>query len=321
MNVSWATIKAQVDAKNLALQYIDVDNKYFLKAFDGPFELSCIIPKAETPGEEQAEFEEDYKDDANKPIVKRSASGRPLYTPAEQEGEFNSYPTFDLCDKTSWYMDSERHTAAAMTRVLVTSVFTSGHANWIDVKNGKVTGEDALVATYGPKVYANGVLQDASTYSVDYALGKITFTGGVPAGTITADFSKAQTSKWILGPAEGKILVIKKAEIQFSKNIVMSPINFEVWGYNPASPPNKMMYERVVYKNEKDILNISNGGISVPHFGALAQDVVVFPFNYVIPIRLRSAYGMEIRLQIANDVAFGGEFGTATLYTSTEDEE
>ena len=62
MNVDWSTFKAFVTARSVSIQYVLVADTYWLKAFDGPFELSTTIFKHTTPpvGGEQEEFETNF---------------------------------------------------------------------------------------------------------------------------------------------------------------------------------------------------------------------------------------------------------------------
>lgn len=66
MIVDWATFKAFISARNLSIQYVDLYNKYYLYAYDGPFPMECTIIKKDTPDTDQSEFEASYKSAGNK---------------------------------------------------------------------------------------------------------------------------------------------------------------------------------------------------------------------------------------------------------------
>lgn len=59
MNVSWPQLKAFIIARKIPVQWIDIDDGYCLKAFDGYFELSCNLAK--DGGSDVTEFESSYK--------------------------------------------------------------------------------------------------------------------------------------------------------------------------------------------------------------------------------------------------------------------
>ena len=67
--ITWTTFKALMVAKGLSPQYIEDDNRYILKLFEGPLHLvDCIIYK-NLNIEEQQDFENNYKATANKSIL------------------------------------------------------------------------------------------------------------------------------------------------------------------------------------------------------------------------------------------------------------
>ncbi len=68
IELGWTKFKEFVDDRNLSIQYVDDGKKYLLKAFDGIFEVSCIIIKTSPVSSDQTDFEDNYKSDGNKPI-------------------------------------------------------------------------------------------------------------------------------------------------------------------------------------------------------------------------------------------------------------
>lgn len=67
VRVDWDTLKALQLAKNISLQYIDVDNTYYISLYDGQFNCHCTIDKVDDPAVDSAQydFEQNYKADAN----------------------------------------------------------------------------------------------------------------------------------------------------------------------------------------------------------------------------------------------------------------
>lgn len=61
LDVSWEVFKSYIDAKPVNLQFIDVDNRYHLQAFDGIFRLSCNVFKTSPGNTDQVDFETNYK--------------------------------------------------------------------------------------------------------------------------------------------------------------------------------------------------------------------------------------------------------------------
>lgn len=255
-----------------------------------------------------------------KPEAPKTSTGVPLTAVVEPEGDFLSYVSHDYCNIHSWYSRSVAKTGVTLTSGSPTEYYIPNPDKLVYLKNGAVMDEDALYPAYALTVYDNGTPVDEADYTVDPSLDEITFNSA-PTGPVTADYHAAGTSVYVLKPATGKRLIIKKAEVQLAKNVAMTPIAFQIWVYNPMDLPNKIMYQQRVYKNEKDVISIGNEGQGfIPSFGNLTQDVIVFPFYYSRPIILNDSQGVELRIGILDDVPFPGEWATVTLYAVEEDE-
>jgi hypothetical protein len=242
-------------------------------------------------------------------LVNKTASGIPKVAMYEPEGDFETVVSHDFSDKTTWYGEATHVTGQSLTLDTGTT-FASPDTNWIDLTHGKVTREDEITG-HDINVYDNAVLVDPANYTIDYVNGKITLTSA-PSGAVTAEYSYANGSAFIYAPTTK--VKIKHAEVQFTSDVVMKPLCFEIWAYDPDNPPNKKAYEKVVYKNEKDLVNISNKGYRITSFGIFAADLLVFPFEYTRAITLDPASGMEMRLGTVGDETFGGFFATLSLY-------
>jgi hypothetical protein len=245
----------------------------------------------------------------------------PMVAVYKQEGTSGTIISYDWTDKTTWYQRSIRVTGEALSGT-GTGPYSSANANWIDLTHGKLTDEDDVRSSYVPVIYDNGVaLIEGDDFTIDYELGEVTLTSG-PSGVITADYSYANSSSFTIAPDPGKVLMIDHTELQFSKDISFSGsyIDFDIYVYNPADLPNKILYKRKRYKNIKDIINGANLGQGViPAVSGLTNDVCVFPFNYVTTQPIDSAVGAEIRVSINNDQAFSGEYATVTFYVHSVD--
>ena len=71
-NLSWSSFKSLVDDKAMAIQYIDVEGYYFLKAFDSSFSIGCAMLK--DGGADQIDFEDNYKAAGNAPLKSEVAT-------------------------------------------------------------------------------------------------------------------------------------------------------------------------------------------------------------------------------------------------------
>ena len=68
MLVTWDIIKTFVTARALSIQYLDLGDSYFIKAFDGAFELSCTLNKDDSNISAITDFETNFKPLGNKPL-------------------------------------------------------------------------------------------------------------------------------------------------------------------------------------------------------------------------------------------------------------
>jgi len=238
------------------------------------------------------------------------------------EGSGATIVSHDWTDPCSWYKQSTRVIAETLT-LDTGKIYDFANTNIIDLTHGRLYSEDDFLAGHELKVYDNAVLKTEGTdYTMNYETGVVTFDAGYSVTTpVTADYSYENGSCWVLAPDAGTVLHLEHAELNFSKDISMSSVSFEIWVYNPADLPNKIMYKRLKYKNIKDIINSANLGQGViPAIGGLTKDVVIFPFNYVTLQSLKASDGAELRVSIDNETAFTGEWATATFYVMSEAE-
>lgn len=106
LNVDWAEMKLFVDVRSTSVQYIEFDSKYILKAFDGPFNLDCLINKTDPPNPDQLDFETNYKPSANQSLQDTDGNGRNIVRfAATQKGwHYQAHSvSFDVGQKDSIY--------------------------------------------------------------------------------------------------------------------------------------------------------------------------------------------------------------------------
>lgn len=65
MRVDWTTLKNFADDRKLSIQYVDINGRYFLRAIDGPFQLSHTIKKESPASSDQSDFETNYQSGGN----------------------------------------------------------------------------------------------------------------------------------------------------------------------------------------------------------------------------------------------------------------
>jgi hypothetical protein len=247
----------------------------------------------------------------------------------------------NLCDDTTWWEGSLQHTELALTKN--GSVWESGITKWIDLKHGKVFGEDTLLSlnpTLGLKVEVstdsgstwiekteNSWGNNDEDYSADYANGTVTFNSPLGGGDIVrASFRECQSLLFSVIPDAGKRLKVSYVEVQYTKDVEMnSDVSFEIWAYNPADLPNKMLVGLQKYKSLWDFYMESTGPYPVipAHGGAtrgLSNDIITIPFKYLAYRDLKSSLGLEIRVKIGQNTPFTGEKAAVTFYCLSEDE-
>lgn len=66
MKVSWELFKDFVSTRSLSIQWLDLGTKYWMKAFDGNFELECELSKSPSDVTDLEDFEDNFKDNGNK---------------------------------------------------------------------------------------------------------------------------------------------------------------------------------------------------------------------------------------------------------------
>ena len=261
-----------------------------------------------------------------KELAPQGNLNRPEIAVHKPEGNSYALASHDFCDKCSWFSDSVRVEGETLT-LDTGKTYNSANTYWIDLSHGRFYQEDLVSSPYLPKIYDDGVeLTEGSDYTIEYETGKVTFDAGYTiTGAITADYSYATTSTFYIFPSSTVTKFVEHTELQVSKNVnILDTIDFEVWVYNPYDLPNKFLYEKISYKNAKDYINGCNLGQGyIPSFGGtahgIAEDVVVFPFNYASMTPLSAATGAEVRVKLKNDIPIGStnsnpSWGTVTFY-------
>lgn len=106
ITVDWAELKTFVDARGLSIQFVELSNKYILRAFDSYFVLGLEMSKEAPASSEQTDFENNYKAAGNKTLqhssnlpfdAKKLPDGKSLYRKVHGvKKTLNGDTTFDL---------------------------------------------------------------------------------------------------------------------------------------------------------------------------------------------------------------------------------
>jgi hypothetical protein len=261
------------------------------------------------------------------------AAKAPLVTPRDGDGtgkviqELRSdsrliVTSHNLCDRTTWYQDSERVIDEVLVGEGDGKTFGSGMAGWIDLTHGKVSDEDDVAAAYIPIVKVDGVIHTENTpfsddldgsFAVDYGLGKVVFNEAVPVGwVVAASFPKARSSVFTIAPSAGRILRMVETECQLSTDLVMED---DLW-YGVYVGSTCVKAKR--YKKISDFMNDATGAYPViPAMGGAKRgtaEAVVFPWPLKSRTDLFHKAGMSLKIRMARDIQCGGSFATVSFY-------
>jgi hypothetical protein len=238
--------------------------------------------------------------------------------------------THNWCDPTTWFGRAARKDAVALTNPTGDGIrWVSPDKHWIDLNHGRYPQENGIKASYLPQVFVGGVQKTerepfaevGGDFRIDYTTGEVFFFESQAGAQVTANYSHATTSEFIICPNPGKVLKIFRSEIQFTSDVILKDtIIFQSFVYNPADLPNKVPYGApVVYKTMGDYEDQARGiypyaqPIGGPARG-YTQGRVTYPFEYDTVIALDSAVGAEIRVYLENHVPYEGKKATATFH-------
>lgn len=266
-----------------------------------------------------------------KALTPRTSDGRPIYAFAKPDLPRRQIYSHDWTDRTTWFSHSTSVVNEAAT-FQSGSVWTLAHGNVIDTYHGKLIGEDYL--GYRVSVTVDGAAKvecdphdGAGDYTVDYDAGTIAFVSAPASNAdVRATYHYAGDSTFTVAPNPGKRLTIEMVEVQFSADVIITDTaRFQVWVYAPPElgfpPGTKVPYgEAAVYKTIRNYLDDAQR--SYPRYEPLGgngwrgmqQPVVVFDWDYLSAIPLKSSVGAEIRVSLDHHTPFGGTYATASFY-------
>jgi len=295
-----------------------------------------------------AEFEVGYKSNFNSRLQPpRNSDQLPLISSEPRIGTEVIYATHNFSDPTTWFGDSERVEDEAATDDGDGLTWSLAHGSVIDLTHGKIFDEDTYIADqqtdnpgsphgYAVVVTVDGVLKTQRTafapsggdYTVAYGGGKIVFAASQAGNTVLVSYSYENGSTFHIVPDAGTNVDIEKAKASWSDNFVMNDsVQFQVWGYAAVFAPQlglpagtKIPIQVTTYKTLMQLTAEASSFIpfAIPAAGGsmrgIAQPQHVVEFRYGTLRRLLSAYGIELRVKLENDVPMGGDVTTATFY-------
>lgn len=267
--------------------------------------------------------------------AKADADGNIITTFEPPSGDKLNFFSINWCDKCSWYEGSIKQENEVLTADSSGKIFQSNNSHWIDMSHGRITQEHMLTkdGTYLPIITIDDVVIDPNTateggYEIDYENGRVIFNE-TQTGEVKATYWYASSGTFTAKPPEGFKMKLLRVEIQFSKSIELKDsMVFQAYGYagvfapQLGYPPTTLipLDDPNIYNNTKDFINESNGSYTIiPAFGGksrgLSDEVIILVWDYLSKTELYSSAGMEIRIDMLNNMSHVGEYATATFYS------
>lgn len=261
--------------------------------------------------------------------------------------------THDWTDPTTWYQKSIYVVDEVAADSGDHTTYTLANSNVIDLYHSKVYQEDSLLDSDGNSYIVIVKVDDVAKteqdphygsggdYTINYEDGAITFLSAQSSDAVVkVTYHYATTSEFTIAPDEGTAIVLDLVECQFAEDVVFNDsVEFQPYGFvevfapqycttngGPYPPGTKIpLGHPLVYKSITDFQ--AEATRAYPMYPALGGSnwrgapvgITVFDWDYLSSTRLRSDYGMEVRLKLQHDTAFGGWYATATFYCLSED--
>lgn len=280
--------------------------------------------------------------------------------PVAPQGGGGRIVSHNLCDKRTWWQESEEHLGLTFTDSGDGITWNMDDAGpIISVREGLLVFEDGVdestvspngntMTSIVPKVYDNGTLIGDSEYVIDSSTGSITFDSAM-AGPITMDCRKPKStsgaSKFTWTPKAGQMMVVEDAEADMTENYDhAAPVRVDVYGSHPVITGGTVaIVDTKLYKTFHDFHAAARefygpipagmggaGGVNSPkwtfRWNYLRSDVIHDTVNYVhdnhFPgeVSERSVTLHKIEVSIVGDEEFGGDILTLIMFAGSEPE-
>jgi len=182
----------------------------------------------------------------------------PVFAQAPRIGSERVIATHNFCDKCSWFGESDRITSDTLVDSGDGLTFTGTHTFWIDVYHGRWLNASYYASQvehgYKVEVKINGVVATrcpdysitGGDYWIDFESGSVVFTSSQSGKTVTASYSYAKGSIFVLEPKAGTVLIVEDAETDIScgrpeaatdaaqhvgRGVMKDDIMYSVYGY------------------------------------------------------------------------------------------
>lgn len=352
-NYSWTDWKVIFAIKRFLHQYDDDGVMYTVWGYDGPEVHLCQIWKGTIPETvllngsitqeqndlDKTDFEDNYKNNANKSIKKIDSEGRDITVPFPRVGTDIILVSHNFSDPCSWYQRSQRITEETLTSSDGFQ-WSSDNVNWIDMLSGRMYHDyiyrlevghnyDVVVTVDGyAKSYRQPFADSGGDYEIFYEDGYINSFDDWSGKEVLCSYSHATTSEWTLTPPPNKKIDIEVADVQYTSDIVLNDtIVFDTYVYNPYDYPNKFLYETAYFKNMKNLIEEALGQYPlIPKANGprgTAGETVELPFRYGSVKTLSYSTGVEFTIRLADNRPFigsKGSFATVSFYGAIGDE-
>lgn len=135
IQLSWTELKNQAVLRKSGLHYVERDTYYKIFLVDGNFCAETILKKTDPANTDQQDFEDNYKDEANKPLEPVDSDGIPV-----------SAPSFEYDFDLDGYFQGYLYTASAG----VTSIFDELITTEIKLRAGwyEILDNNAVIGDY-----------------------------------------------------------------------------------------------------------------------------------------------------------------------------
>jgi len=354
INVPYFVLKTETIKKDLKLFYLELSIGYSVLAG-----ASTYILKSELIDDEDIlDFENNLQYYSTivscdgevrglcSPI---EANGKPIVSIAPGEGLKLNKMSVNWCDRTTWWYNSKYivDEVAECKDPLTHTLYDVSYNNIIDTYHGKITGENSLLDndgySYRVIVKVNDIekterdphIGSGGDYTINYSTGRITFSPSLEhSDVVKVTYHYEDGSLWIIKPNVNKIIRIKRAECQFSDDIILTDsLVYDLYGsadyFAPGQFPPGTLIQLVgadYYKTIYDYMNDANGIYpEIPALGGTnwrgcQKKIYSFPWDFQTTTDLYSSRGMELHVYLEHDVSFSGTYATGTFYCLNDPE-
>jgi len=189
-------------------------------------------------------------------LYKVQDDGTSLLAGSPRTGSEIVIGSHNYSDQTTWFMSSARVTDESLEAVLGESGLKwkspADRINWIDLRSGRMHNQEHWAALvehgYQIVVKVDGVEKTQCAifkwtsadgdYYIDYDNGHVVFFENQEGHTVTASYSYANGSSFVIEPSAGRTLRIEDAEADFSADAVLNTsFGYVVMGFVDAFAP------------------------------------------------------------------------------------